>query len=167
MNSLHRILIAGCFTLIILLVYVFIPRPSIALKPMGEEALIRLSPSTQIASVNHDEKLKPLDDQSLEILSPAATENVAAPVSPEQYSAVLKAEFDSSMCFIKCHRRDDFSPSDKTKKQWQVLIEKNGHDIFEKLSWENPRKKEYVLLYLYENAKNAEVKSEGIGVWKP
>lgn len=82
MNSLHRILIAACFTLIILLVYVFIPRQSIALKPMGEEALIRLSPSTQIASVNHDEKLKPLDDQSLEILSPAATENVAAPVSP-------------------------------------------------------------------------------------
>jgi len=148
-----------------LIIYILIPRPSIALKPLGDDAMIRLSPSTEIASIKHDEDLKPLDDQSLEVLSPAAT--AAPPVSPEQYSAILKQEFASSMCFQKCHQRNDFSPTDKTKKQWQALIEKNGHDVFEKLSWETPQKKEYVLLYLYENSKNTELKSEGIGVWKP
>lgn len=167
MNSLHKILIASCFTLILLLVYVFIPRPSIALKPLGDDAMIRLSPNTQIASVKHEENLKPLDDDSLEVLSPATTENASPPLSPEQHSAILQQEFESSMCFQKCHQKNDFSPSDKTKKQWQALIENNGHDVFEKLSWETPQKKEYVLLYLYENAKNTELKSEGIGVWKP
>jgi hypothetical protein len=168
MNSLHKILIAGCFTLILLLVYVFIPRPSIALRPLEDDAMIQLSPTTtQMASVKHEADLKPLDDESLDVLSPATTGTVAPPVSPEQYSAILKQEFESSICFQKCHQRNDFSPSDKTKKQWKALIEKSGHDVFEKLSWETPPKKEYVLLYLYENAKNTELKSEGIGVWKP
>lgn len=167
MSSFHKIFISGCLTLILLLVYVFFPRTSIALKPLGEQEMIQLSPSTEVASVKHEDNLKPLDDQSLEVLSPATTEIVAPPVSPEQHSAILKSEFDSSICFRKCHQRDDFSASDKTKKQWQTLIEKNGHDVFEKLSWETPQKKEYVLLYLYENAKNTELKSEGIGAWKP
>ncbi|MDO9264195.1 MAG: hypothetical protein Q7U02_09530, partial [Desulfosalsimonadaceae bacterium] len=108
---------------------------------------------------------KPLEEQDLEVLSPAT--NAAPPLSPEEYSAIIKAEFDSAVCFKKCHYKDDFSPSDKTRKQWQRLIENNGHDIFERISWENPQKKEYVLIYLYDNARNPDFKTEGVGVWKP
>ena len=167
MNSLHRILIAGGFTLIFLLVYAVSPRSGIALKPLDDAGMLKNSPSTQIASVKPDENLAPLDDQALDVLSPTTTEKMPAPVSSGEHSAILKAEFDSAVCFKKCHRRDDFSPSDKTRKQWQRLIENNGHDIFERISWENPQKKEYVLIYLYENARNPDFKAEGVGVWKP
>ena len=167
MNSLHKIFIAACFTLIFLFVYAISPRPGIALKPLDDAGMLHNSPSNHIASVNHDQDLMPLGDQELDVLSPTTTEKMSAPVSSEEHSAILKAEFDSAVCFKKCHRRDDFSPSDKTRKQWQRLIENNGHDIFERISWENPQKKEYVLIYLYENARNPDFKAEGVGVWKP
>jgi len=167
MDSLHKTFIAGCLTLVLLFFYAFLfPSPSIALKPLNDDAMIELSPSTnQIASINHEPKLKPLDDQNLDVVSPAT--NAPPPLSAEEYSAVIKAEYNSSVCFIKCHQKNDFSPSDKTRKQWQRLIEKNGHDIFETISWENALEKDYVLIYLYENARNPDFKTEGIGVWKP
>jgi hypothetical protein len=166
MNSLNKIFIAVFFTLILSFVYVLIPSPSIALKPLDDDALIHNSPSNQIASVKkQDQVLKPLDEEALDVLSPATT--APPPISREEYSAVVKAGYDSSVCFKKCHHSDDFSPSDKTRKQWQVLIEKNGHDIFKQIIWENPLQKEYVLIYLYENAKNPDFKAEGVGVWKP
>lgn len=167
MNAIHRIIIAGCFTLILFLGYILIPGPTSALRPLGDDAMLHISPSNKIASVSHEPDLKPLDEEDLEELSPAIKEETAPPMSPEQRLSMLKAEFDGSICFQKCHQRNDFSPKDKTRKQWQLLIEKNGHDVFEKLTWENHQKKEYVLLYLYENAKNSDLKSEGIGVWKP
>lgn len=167
MNSLHKILIVGCFTLNLLLVCVFLsPRHSIALKPLDDESMVNLSPSNKIASVQPPaQNLKPLDEEDLEVLSPSTI--AAPPISPEEYSANIKAEYDSGVCFKKCHQNNDFSPSDKTRKQWQVLIEKNGHDIFEKIIWETPLKRDYVLIYLYENARNPDFKTEGIGVWKP
>ena len=165
MNSLHRIFNAVCFTLILWLVYIIFPHPGIALKPLDDEAMIQNSPSNQIASVKEDQDLKPLEEQDLEVFSPAT--NAAPPLSPEEYSANIKAEFDSAVCFKKCHYKDDFSPADKTRKQWHRLIENNGHDIFKKISWENPQQKEYVLIYLYENARNPDFQAEGVGVWKP
>ncbi|MDO9262981.1 MAG: hypothetical protein Q7U02_03380, partial [Desulfosalsimonadaceae bacterium] len=107
MNSLHRIFIAGCFTLILLLVCVLSPRPGIALKPLDDEAILRCSPSNQIASVNHNQNLKPLEDRDLDGFSPSTTEKPAATLSPDEYSAMLKAEFDSAVCFKKCHYKDD------------------------------------------------------------
>ncbi|MDA8404925.1 MAG: hypothetical protein M0Z56_12150 [Desulfobacteraceae bacterium] len=168
MNFFHKRAVASTFTLIILLIYIFIPRPSIALKPLDDKAMMKHnSPTDRVASIPQDQNLKPLPDQALEILSPSTIQKIPPPISPEQYSAMLKAEYDSSVCFKKCHSRNDFSPSDKTKKQWRLLIEKNGHDIYEKISWENPQKKDYILIYLYENARNPDFKAEGVGVWKP
>jgi hypothetical protein len=165
MDYLNRISLAGCFTLTLLLFCFLSPCPSIALKPLDDEAMVNSSPSNKIASINHDQNLKALDEQELEVLSP--TTIAPPPISPEEYSAVIKAEYDSAVCFKKCHYKNDFSPSDKTRKQWQLLIEKNGHDIFEKISWENSLKRDYVLIYLYENSRNPDFKTEGIGVWKP
>jgi len=72
-------------------------------------------------------------------------------------------EFHTSLCF-SCHDINDFSPSDKTRKQWRRLIEEDGHAIFENISWETPFQKHQVLQFLIENAGN--YRSEGIGVWE-
>jgi len=71
-------------------------------------------------------------------------------------------EFDNSLCF-RCHNTKDFSPSDKTSKQWRLLIEDNGHAIFDEILWEYPNQKEQILNFLLENAGN--YRAEGIGVW--
>lgn len=72
-------------------------------------------------------------------------------------------EFQSSLCF-NCHGPNDFSLSDKTRKQWRRLIEEDGHAIFENISWETPFQKHQILQFLIENAGN--YRSEGIGVWE-
>ena len=72
-------------------------------------------------------------------------------------------EFHTSLCF-NCHDISDFSPSDKTRKQWRRLIEEDGHAIFENISWETPFQKHQILKFLVENA--GTYRSEGIGVWE-
>lgn len=71
-------------------------------------------------------------------------------------------DFHSSLCF-KCHNIIDFSPSDKTMKQWRRLLEEDGHSIFEQISWESPYQKSQILEFLIENA--GTYRAEGIGVW--
>jgi hypothetical protein len=71
-------------------------------------------------------------------------------------------DFNSSICF-KCHTVNDFSPSDKTQKQWRRLLEDDGHSIFEKISWDSPYQKSQILEFFYDNAGN--YRAEGIGVW--
>jgi hypothetical protein len=71
-------------------------------------------------------------------------------------------DFHSSLCF-QCHTVNDFSPSDKTQKQWRRLIEEDGHSIFEEISWDNAYQKNQILEFLIENA--GTYRAEGIGVW--
>lgn len=80
----------------------------------------------------------------------------------EQLTNMSITEFHQTLCF-KCHSVADFSPSDKTQKQWRRLIEDDGHAIFENISWETPYQKNQILEFLLENAGN--YRAEGIGVW--
>ena len=59
-------------------------------------------------------------------------------------------DFENSVCFMRCHQKGAFSPSDKTEQQWRMLIEKDGHDIFAKIVWESTQQKEQMLNYLIE-----------------
>ena len=71
-------------------------------------------------------------------------------------------EFHHSICF-KCHTVNDFSPKDKTQKQWRRLIEDDGHAIFKNISWETPDQKSQILEFLLDNA--GSYRAEGIGLW--
>lgn len=71
-------------------------------------------------------------------------------------------DFHSSLCF-QCHAINNFSPSDKTQKQWRRLLEEDGHSIFEEIPWDNPYQKNQILDFLIENAGN--YRAEGIGLW--
>jgi len=106
-----------------------------------------------------------LDDQMLENLSPSLVAPVTVKISSLQYQQKAMQEFNHSVCFKRCHSTNDFSASDYTYKQWCQLIEKNGHSIFSEIPWENPGKKEKLIRYLTNNAKNASPESEGIGEW--
>ena len=116
---------------------IFGPKPISALTPLDEEALIELSPSL----------IKQLEEKEKSL-----------PPLPQN-------EFNNSICFKRCHTEKDFSPSRKTRKQWIILIEKNGHAIFQKIPWESMEQKDQVLIYLLRHARDAETIKEGIGVW--
>jgi hypothetical protein len=70
--------------------------------------------------------------------------------------------FHESICF-RCHARDDFSPTDKTLKEWRYFIENDGHGIFAPIPWESPSQKKQILEFLLDHAGNN--RAEGIGVW--
>lgn len=106
-----------------------------------------------------------LDDQMLEDLSPALIAPLPVIVSRNEYNQFIKQEYDNSICFKQCHSRNDFSVSDKTEKQWRLLIEDDGHAIFNIIPWEKPPSKEKILKYLLNNALNSGPKAEGIGIW--
>ena len=72
-------------------------------------------------------------------------------------------EFHRSLCF-NCHGVNDFSPSDRTPKQWRRLIEDDGHAIFENISWDTPFQKNQIAEFLIENA--GTYRAEGIGLWQ-
>lgn len=92
-------------------------------------------------------------------LSTSSAEN-----SQSASDTISRRQFDNSICFIKCHQQKAFSLADKSQKQWEILIEKNGHAIFKKIPWENELQKKQIVNYLHENAKG--FMKEGIGVWK-
>jgi len=106
-----------------------------------------------------------LDDLMLDNLSPSLVAPVTVEISSLQYRQKAMQEYHHSICFKRCHSNNDFSVSDYTYKQWCQLIEKNGHSIFSEIPWENPGKKEKLIRYLTNNAKNASPESEGIGEW--
>lgn len=121
--------------LILICLYIFLPPQTNALTPLDEESLIELSPSL----------IKKLEKKSL-------------PPLPQD-------EFESSICFQRCHTKNDFSPSRKTQKQWIILIEKDGHAIFQKIPWKSAEQKDQILMYLIRHARDANTQKEGIGVW--
>lgn len=152
--------------MILIFLYILFPRPSVALRPLDDQSMDYLPVSNKTAIAKVKDGLKPLDDKELEDLSPAVIEKVPEPIPREEFMMILKSDYDASVCFKKCHMKEDFSPSDKTRSQWQMLIENNGHDVFEKIIWEDQAQKEHVMMYLFENAKNSDYQTEGIGVWK-
>ena len=116
---------------------VLFPNPTKALTPLAEEELVELSPSL----------IKHLEERQK-----------ALPPLPQK-------EFENSICFQRCHKKNDFSPSKKTRKQWIILIEKEGHAIFQKIPWESNDQKDQVLFYLLRHARDSGGIKEGIGIW--
>jgi len=108
---------------------------------------------------------QPLDDQMLVSVSPALVAPQVKKISPLNYNQQKLAQYHNSICFERCHSRNDFYPSDYTYQQWCRLIEKDGHSIFCKIPWDNSDTKNQIFKYLVNNAKNASPDSEGIGVW--
>lgn len=108
--------------------------------------------------------LKPLDNEALLDYSPATIEKLDKVTSKGQRQFESDG-FSEAICFKKCHQPTDFSPADKTRKQWRLLIGEDGHAIFKKIDWDSPRQKKRVMHYLLKNAKNANADAEGIGVW--
>ena len=123
--------------LMVVCLAIFAPKPINALTPLDEEALVDLSPSL----------IKQLEEKEKSL-----------PPLPQK-------EFNNSICFKRCHTKKKLSPSQKTRKQWIILIEKNGHAIFQKIPWESTAQKDQILIYLLRHARDAETIKEGIGVW--
>jgi len=123
--------------LMVVCLAIFAPKPINALTPLDEEALVDLSPSL----------IKQLEEKEKSL-----------PPLPQK-------EFNNSICFKRCHTKKELSPSQKTRKQWIILIEKNGHAIFQKIPWESTAQKDQILIYLLRHARDAETIKEGIGVW--
>jgi len=111
--------------------------------------------------------LKPLDDQKLQDLSPSLKEEIkiAASTVAADSRQTIRQPAVLATCFFKCHKKTDFRASDKTKRQWLLLIGKNGHDIFAPIPWKSGAEKKRVLEFLLKHASNARSGSEGIGVW--
>lgn len=126
------------FCLLLVCCYLLFPHASRALKPLDDQALLEYSPSTI-------EKLEKMDIQ--------------------KQLQFKSSPFSESICFKKCHQSNDFSPADKTRRQWQLLIGENGHAVFKKIPWKNSRQKKHILQYLLKHAQNASTGPEGIGVW--
>ncbi len=106
-----------------------------------------------------------LEDQMLEDISPALVAPLPVKISKNEYNQIIKQEYDNSICFKRCHSRNDFSTPDNTEKQWRLLIEDDGHAIFNTIPWENPQIKDKIVMYLLNNAGNSRPEAEGIGTW--
>ncbi len=109
--------------------------------------------------------LKPLDEKSLDELSPPlkvveASTSKQAPPKP-----ISRDKFSNSICFTRCHSPGSIVPSNYTMKQWRLLIDQDGHDVFEKIPWKSKKEKEEIYLFLLQHASDAKRGSEGIGVW--
>ncbi len=144
--------------------FILFPARSRALRPIDDESLAASSPAATAQVRWKIEEIEMLDDQDLEILSPS----VHVKEEPAEPAHELRPdEFERSVCFTGCHKTGDFSASDKTKKQWLLLIEQEGHAIFEPIEWDTPRQKAEIMDYLLRNAGNSRTSLEGgIGVWE-
>ena len=83
--------------------------------------------------------------------------------TPPADTPMTRQEFENSVCFT-CHQAGQLSAADRTEVQWELLIEKDGHDIFDSIPWQNDLEKQRISDYLRENAKG--FMTEGIGVWR-
>lgn len=141
-----------------------------ALRPMNEADLTENSPSLSDQSYhNEEDRLQPINEEQLDVLSPSLVAPEAQTKDPVNRSRhadrEISQEFENSICFKRCHSLDKIHPSDKTAKQWRLLIGKEGHAIFSRIPWKNPEQKEKVLDYLLQNARKSTPGPAGIGVW--
>ncbi|MBC2717698.1 MAG: hypothetical protein HF978_20540 [Desulfobacteraceae bacterium] len=156
--------------ILVLMIFLFslsFPQYSSALRSIDDEDLSEKS--TSLVKKQSDNKsgshLQPINENQLDDLSPALIAPKTVKISSQEYEQILNQEFDNSICFKRCHNKNDIKPSDNTVKQWRLLIEEDGHAIFGKILWENDKQKEAVLNYLFNNAGNSKPEPAGIGVW--
>jgi hypothetical protein len=107
-----------------------------------------------------------LDDQMLDNLSPALVAPAPVIISQKERKQIIKQNYENSVCFKRCHSRNDFSAGAYSVKQWRLLIEKDGHAIFCKIPWSSSQEKEKVIKYLSKTASNHRPDTEGIGNWE-
>ena len=144
------------------LVFILIfPLSVSALRPITEDDLSKNSPS--LSDPEENRHLTPVDETKLDALSPSLVApdktKYRRPPSPESLG------FEKSICFKRCHYSSQFQASDKTVKQWTLLIEKNGHSIFSEIPWQNSDQKRKIVDYLIEHARDSKPEASGIGVW--
>jgi hypothetical protein len=161
MKNLLRIRIIKV-SVLVSLVFILVFPPSVsALRPLNEEDLSKNSPS--LSDHDGETRLTPVDETNLDKLSPSLVapdrKKTRSSVSPESL------EFEKSICFKRCHHSGSLQASDKTAKQWQLLIERNGHSIFSEIPWQTPDQKRKIVDYLLNNARDSKPESSGIGVW--
>ncbi|MDA3897109.1 MAG: hypothetical protein PF482_13290 [Desulfobacteraceae bacterium] len=106
-----------------------------------------------------------LDNQMLEDLSPALIAPTPVTISRKRFNQAVRNEYENSVCFKRCHNNNDFLISDYSEKQWRLLLEENGHTIFDIIPWKNAQAKEKILQYLVNNACNSGPSAGGIGCW--
>lgn len=169
--------------LFILLVFILMPYKTEALRPLDEQDLIQNSPElvknsspslspdlspdlSNDEADKSDSRLTPINDGQLDALSPA----VKAPEpevkeKPARNIPPMDQAYRDSVCFKRCHNISDFQPADHTARQWRLLIEKDGHSLFDEIPWQSQAEKEQVLNYLLEKSKNTSPAPAGIGVW--
>lgn len=142
-----------------------------ALRPMSETDLTENSPSLSAGQPDKNEEnhLQPINEEQLDVLSPSLVAPEVRTKDPvnsfRNADREIAREFENSICFKRCHNFDQIHPSDKTAKQWRLLIEKDGHAIFSRIPWKTPEQKEKVLDYLLQNAGKSTPGPAGIGVW--
>lgn len=166
MKALHRIFL--CLTpAIIIVAFLLMPCQSLALRPLGDEDLIKHSPETvqKQSDSGSDSQLTPINDTQLDALSPSLTAPEKEKKTSSQNPVIVDQKFQNSVCFKRCHSVSDFHPGDHTVRQWRRLIEDNGHALFEEIPWESQKEKEELLNYFLENAKSTSPSPAGIGVW--
>lgn len=164
-----------CAALVLLAACIVLPYTAMALKALSHDEL--QNNSTELQTVNDKKpydaanlpepastEKKPEKAKSYEV-SPISVEIIPEATSREVYLHSLQSSFNRSVCH-QCHNPGDINAADKTRKQWRVLIGNNGHSVFKPIPWSNPEEKSNVMRYLLEHAKNTNLHSEGIGVWR-
>ena len=151
---------------IIFLFFLMLPRLTSALRPLDDAGLTGQSPSSmEQPEGKSDGHLQPINELQLEDLSPSLTAPESGETPDAAFDRKMQYDFENSICFKKCHRKNDFHPSGHTAKQWRLLIEADGHAIFEEIKWAGPQEKEEILNYLLRHAKDSKPGAAGIGVW--
>ena len=136
---------------ILLVVFLFIPCQSQALRPLDDKDLIQNSPELveNQSDTESGSRLTPINENQLDELSPSLTvpekKITNAPINTHP---IIDQNFRDSVCFKRCHSVTDFNPSDNTARQWRLLIEDDGHALFEEIPWESLQEKEEILNYL-------------------
>ncbi|PIP42602.1 MAG: hypothetical protein COX19_00570 [Desulfobacterales bacterium CG23_combo_of_CG06-09_8_20_14_all_51_8] len=168
MKAFTRIRFLCLPAMIILVIFLFMPCQSQALRPLDDKDLIQNSPDVVKNQSNAESgsRLTPINENQLDELSPSLT----APEkkitnAPLKTHPITDQNFRDSVCFKRCHSATDFHPSDNTARQWRLLIEDDGHALFEEIPWESLQEKEEILNYLLNNSKNTSPAPAGIGVW--
>lgn len=167
MTSFNRFRIIHILVLIVALFIIVFPQFSIALQPLTDDNLTDSSPSlvNKESEREIDTSLQPIKENQLDAMSPSLIAPPVVKTSSHELQNKMDHEFESSVCFKRCHKSGDFYPSDNTAKQWRLLIDQGGHAIFSDIPWENSQQKKDILDYLLNNARNIKPESAGIGVW--
>jgi hypothetical protein len=156
-------------------VLVILPITAMALKSLNQDDMLNNSPALK-SDMTREKKLPETESPETESIDSESEDlklkddiSIEGEVNPaelprEIYLRNLSLAFQQAVCF-ECHKRKDIDATTKTQKQWRVLIEDNGHEIFQSIPWSNPEEKRNVMQHLLEHAKQTNPKSEGIGIW--